>query len=620
MIYHVSINGSDQNIGTADAPFRTINHAAQIAAPGDTVQVHEGVYREWVSPRNGGLNHYNRITYEVAPGEHAVIKGSEIVTGWQRVDGTVWKVSVPNSLFGDWNPYAKRVEGDWFAEPKTYAVHLGDVYIDGLSMFEASSREDLFEAKPRSSMAARSVYRWMAEVGADETIIYGNFQEIDPNSVLTEINVRPCCFYPRQIGVNYITLRGFEIAQAACPFVPPTSDQIGMVGPNWSMGWIIEDNHLHDAKCCAISLGKEGSTGDNDYTRFPERMHSHYYQLEAVFRGVKSGWSREKIGSHIVRNNHIHDCEQCGIVGHMGCVYSRIEHNHIHHIRVKREFLGAEIAGIKLHAAIDVVLENNNIHDAWVGIWLDWEAQGTRVTRNLLHHNVHDFLIEMCHGPTVVDNNVFLSRHDLTSYSQGTAYVHNLFNGNLKYELDMARHVPYHYPHGTEVLGIVPVHGGDDRFYNNIVLGNPSPDPRYPTMHTFYNQCPTAEEFSKVGFNMKGGTLPVFFAENVYAGVAEPYRAEQNPTRAEGATASVEEQDGVWYLTVDLPAALPTVESVSTERLGLPFFVKQAYETPNGSPIDFALDLCGNSRAARPVAGPLATLASGKQTLEVWRE
>jgi hypothetical protein len=47
---HVSVTGSDGADGSEQQPFATINHAAQVAQPGDTVVVHEGVYREWVSP------------------------------------------------------------------------------------------------------------------------------------------------------------------------------------------------------------------------------------------------------------------------------------------------------------------------------------------------------------------------------------------------------------------------------------------------------------------------------------------------------------------------------------------------------------------------------------------
>ena len=44
-VLHVATTGSDRADGSADAPFRTINRAAQAAMPGDTVAVHEGVYR-----------------------------------------------------------------------------------------------------------------------------------------------------------------------------------------------------------------------------------------------------------------------------------------------------------------------------------------------------------------------------------------------------------------------------------------------------------------------------------------------------------------------------------------------------------------------------------------------
>ena len=80
---HVAPHGSDAADGSQEQPLRTINHAAQVAAAGDTVVVHAGEYREWVKPARGGLSDQRRITYTAAPGEHVVIKGSERVTGWE---------------------------------------------------------------------------------------------------------------------------------------------------------------------------------------------------------------------------------------------------------------------------------------------------------------------------------------------------------------------------------------------------------------------------------------------------------------------------------------------------------------------------------------------------------
>src|SRR3954447_17298386 len=102
-VFHVATTGSASSEGSQAQPLRTINRAAELAQPGDTVVVHEGVYREWVRPRRGGSSDGRRITYEAAPGEHVVVKGSEQVTGWEPVEGTVWKATVPNALFGSFN-------------------------------------------------------------------------------------------------------------------------------------------------------------------------------------------------------------------------------------------------------------------------------------------------------------------------------------------------------------------------------------------------------------------------------------------------------------------------------------------------------------------------------------
>ena len=54
--YHVAKNGNDSNNGTLESPFLTISKAAKIALPGSVITVHEGTYRERVSPNHGGLS------------------------------------------------------------------------------------------------------------------------------------------------------------------------------------------------------------------------------------------------------------------------------------------------------------------------------------------------------------------------------------------------------------------------------------------------------------------------------------------------------------------------------------------------------------------------------------
>ena len=58
-------------------------------------------------------------------------------------------------------------------------------------------------------------------------------------------------------------------------------------------------------------------------------------------------------------------------------MFSLIEDNHIHHINNMMELGGAEIAGIKMHAAIDVTFRRNYIHHCTMGIWCDWRPRAS---------------------------------------------------------------------------------------------------------------------------------------------------------------------------------------------------------------------------------------------------
>lgn len=646
MIYHVSVNGSDRSIGSADAPFQTINKAARIARPGDVVKVHGGTYREWVDPVFGGTSEHNRIIYEAAEGEHPIIKGSEVITGWEHVKDCVWKVVLQNSFFGEWNPFEKEVEGDWVHGPlKTYHVHLGDVYINGESMFEAVSVEDLYSNEERKFALyempgdpvpipnyERTRYKWLAAVDFDTTTIYCNFAELDPNRELIEINVRPCCFFPKRTGINYITLRGFEIAHAASPWIPPTVHQIAMVGPNWSRGWLIENNDMHDAKCSAISLGKDAASGD-DPTRL-DRKSGHRHQLEAVFAAVRNGWNKDTVGSHIVRNNEIHDCGQNAIVGHLGCIFSRITHNHVYNISTKHEFWGSEQAGIKFHGAIDTLVENNLIHDCTLGTWLDWQAQGIRLSGNIYHSNLRDIEIEVSHGPCLVDNNLFLSSLSFDCFSQGNALVHNLFAGNMSSTTVLDRTTPYHFPHSTDVAGYSEILGGDDRFFNNLFVGQYEPVSVgmrvFEDFSKHFDKYSNEEEYKKSISSVERGNLgkfvktpqPIWVKGNAYSGLAKPSRHDPDAIVADGLTVELNENDGKLELTVCVPEALAgsVSEPVTTKRLGETRLSAMAFEAPDGSDLDFSKDMLGKERNGWGVPGPFASLKSGKQTFTVWKK
>ncbi len=638
MEYHVAKTGSDHGQGTPQDPFLTINKAASFAMAGDTITVHEGVYREWVKPKFKGLSNKRRIIYQAAEGEKVTIKGSEHIQDWKHVEENIWKVLLPNTFFGDYNPYALEVFGDWLVTIEEIK-HLGDVYLNGMSFYEVSRFEQLIDPGVKTKVLdhwtkkivpvhnqEQTKYVWFTEVSADNTTIYANFQGADPNKEFVEINVRRSCFYPKETGIDYITVRGFEMAHAATPWAPPTADQPGLLGANWSKGWIIENNIIHDAKCSAISIGKEATTGHN-YCSIRKDKPGYQYQLESVFSAERGGWCKEKIGSHIIRNNTIYDCGQNGIVGHLGCIFSEIHHNHIYNIALKREFYGHEIAGIKLHAAIDVQIHHNRIHDCSLGLWSDWQTQGTRISKNLFYSNNRDLFVEVSHGPYIVDNNIMASEYALDNVSQGGAYINNLICGKMNHCKELNRSTQYHLPHSTKIAGFSFVYGGDDRFYNNIFIGADGLE-GVGTSH-YKNYTTSLAEYIENVHKKPGDaevfTLveqPVYINNNAYFGGAEPFEREDDKVvdKSFNPNFSIIDKGEEVYLSCELPESFENFlgEIYSTITLARVRIVDAEFENPDGSDVILDTDFLDKQRVEKTPLGPITHLKKGSNYIKVW--
>ena len=602
--YHVSITGSDANTGAESSPFRTINRAAQAAYAGDVITVHAGTYREWVNPPRGGTGEDARIVYRAAPGEHVEIKGSEIVGTWTKEADGVWKATLPSSFFGDYNPYADSIYGDWFYG-KNRVHHTGEVFLNNKSLYEKETLNKVRnpESYPESKDPEGSKYVWYCESDAENTTIRANFHQHNPNKELVEISVRRTCFYPEKPGVSYLTVQGFHISQAASQ-AAPTAEQVGMVATHWSKGWIIENNVISNAKCSGVTLGKERATGHNVWLN-DQSIDGSLHYIEVTFRTLRNGWSKENIGSHIVRNNEIFACEQTGICGSMGAAFSIVENNHIHDIWTKRQFDGAEIAGVKFHAAIDTQIRNNRVCRAGRGMWLDWMAQGTRISRNIFYENdLEDVFFEVDHGPYVVDNNIFGSPVNVWDMSQGGAYVHNLFAGRFRISPEKSRYTPYHLPHRTDVAGLSIILNGDNRFYNNLFIPvNPDESLRHGNA-----------EYGNSSY-------PNFMDGNAYYHRAAPLGKEERFVAQPDFDPKfkLEENGREVHISFALQGLKDLqTEMVTTERLGKAKLPKAAYEQPNGTPIVFDNDYFGFKRGEHPAPGPFERAASGMNGVKVW--
>jgi len=297
-----------------------------------------------------------------------------------------------------------------------------------------------------------------------------------------------------------------------------------------------------------------------------------------------------------------------------------------------------------------------------MGIWCDWEAQGTRITQNLLHDNqkpdfakqlkggmmCQDLFVEVSHGPTLIDNNILLSDVSLRFATQGVAMVHNLICGAFSCVDNGTtwRYTPYHMPHRTEVMGFMTILHGDDRFYNNIfVQKHPSED--FITLHDYdegfesenrkvgtwtFDNFPSYEEwiaqfdFSKpadMGKLEKAhfGHLPVWSDGNVYLGGATPWSKEPNgliaaPNR-DDIKLDLVEKDGQYYLDTNLYDFIGdySCDMIHTATLGAAFEPNQPFENNDGTPITFNEDYFGNLRGLKVIPGPLCCACKLEKSL-----
>ena len=579
-LIHVAKCGSDGNAGELSAPYLTISRAAGVATAGDIIVVHAGTYREYVAPPRGGTSDAERIVYRANPGDEVYVKGSEAISSWTHIDGEVWEAQLDNTLFGDYNPYALNVDGDF----QTYGQwhHRGEVYIDNISLNECRSR----------AAVEAEVYTWFAYVGAETTIIAANFAALDPNERQTEVNVRELLFFPTAMDIDYITIDGLRFLHAAPNWQAPNigagdphpQTQVGAIGSNMGKHWIIENCEVSFSKTAGIMMGETFDIFD---------------QHENI----------ETFGDHIIRNNYISRCGEYGIAGQKGMSRSLVCGNLIEDINYKNEFGGHETAGIKIWNCSDVRIERNLIRRTYgdvhgYGIWIDCSNQGTRSSGNLVYDTIIEpIYIEANLGPTLVDNNILVgsrANRGLKSDSDGSILAHNLF---VDHAFDYAIQRP---PPGRTVYAMEPhtlvitwryhVRNVQNKVYNNIFSG----PPRYKNISAFEGS---------------GDVI----SHNVYMGGAEARAEDRNAatTSFDVDLALTSQIQGVeMHFAVDSTPFAIEAPFVNAELIGTIPSVNQSIEDKWGNPLVVDVDFRGNKRKrAHPVVGPLEDLVAGDNAI-----
>ncbi|WP_449436576.1 right-handed parallel beta-helix repeat-containing protein [Pedobacter steynii] len=433
-IIYVSKSGNDAANGSITQPLLTINNAVLKAKPGDQVIVRKGIYRELVILNSGGASEHQRITIKAAKGETVSIRGSEQVKNWIKKKDGIWELHIDTSSFK------------------------GIIYYNNVKMQQKDSPKQVNE----------TVLSWVSEKDAGKILIKANFGKHNPNQVLAEIPVRP--FGISASGnVNYITIDGINVNQVLSPIASIYGKQGGAIETGGGTHWTIQNCTIDNCTGVGISIGTTGKTYPEASPRNPE--FSDYKEIE-------------KVGHHIIRNNHILNCGQAGIFGLAGGTSSLITGNLIEKINTEGSYTGAESAGIRLAIAIDAVIKENLIRQVKgnqsYGIYLGPLFQAARISENIISDVQADaiYLFDS-HGPALIDNNVLASGDEAGKSgvkmlaSEANVFIKNLFyNCSFTNERRPGKSVATsnYLPHTLVIKQTIPSLDIDHRWFGNTFV------------------------------------------------------------------------------------------------------------------------------------------------------
>lgn len=137
----VSSSGNGLTLATA---FKTIDEAANVAAPGDVVVIKAGTYRETITTNNSGTSG-NPIVFRGATGETVIISGlNTLSTSWSSYSGNIYRTAASLPRTGHNTSTSLTA-----LNSNTYLM-ANQIFHDGNMKFEASTRaintvDDLFD-------------------------------------------------------------------------------------------------------------------------------------------------------------------------------------------------------------------------------------------------------------------------------------------------------------------------------------------------------------------------------------------------------------------------------------------------------------------------------------------
>ena len=345
-VYHVDQQhpaAADRNPGTEEAPFLTIQRAAEVLEPGEKVLIKSGIYREWIKPIRGGFGADKMISYEAAPGAEAIVRGSSLlISEWRlsqsprRRSMNVWETDLPEEYFAEDRPFSLENASEedfdimrWARDVRghiPFTLRRVMIFEDGRRLTQLATYEDVHRVPGSFYIDVEKKKLHVKPVGYT-----------DPNGAEFEATTRQYLFNPMEKGLGYIRINGLIFEHAGNGF--PRSGT-GAVTTWGGHHWIIEENTVRHINSVGIEIGA--------------------FTDERVDSGVDDELEAST-GRHIVRGNHVYDCGTGGI---QGTVVARgvIANNHIHHCGWQEVEPYWETAGIKILYTLSALVQCNYIH------------------------------------------------------------------------------------------------------------------------------------------------------------------------------------------------------------------------------------------------------------------
>ncbi len=266
--YFVAKNGSDNNPGTEAQPWLTINHAAQILNPGDTVYVKSGIYNEIVNPITNGTPG-NPITFAAYPGQSPIIDATGLTTYPCGIFG-IYQLSYIN-LDG----FEMRNSADW-AGIYIYSGTCSNISLKNLTIHDCASSGILIVSDWDSNPSNK-----INNIIIDGCEIYntniGGGQEGISLMAVNNFEIKNCSVHDIQGHQNYSNDKEGIDCKVGCTNGAIHNNEVyhAEVGLYLDANSIAEtnislyNNKIHDCYSNGIALGSEGThqplTGINVY-------------------------------------------------------------------------------------------------------------------------------------------------------------------------------------------------------------------------------------------------------------------------------------------------------------------------------------------------------------------